>query len=158
MSKLQAVTLSRLKPKDKPYTVADGNGLSLLIKTDGTKLWEFRFTSPTKLKRRKSSFGKFPDVPLTLAREKAQNYRELISKEIDPIDKKQEDKIKLQIAQDGIFDKVVDEWFIKQEKELAYSIMVPFFKTSKTSFLILPLYDTSGNSFAPLGSKLLTAL
>ncbi|WP_321778760.1 hypothetical protein [Sulfurimonas sp.] len=37
-------------------------------------------------------------------------------------------------------------------------IMVPFFKTSKTSFLILPLYDTSGNSFAPLGSKLLTAL
>ncbi|WP_321778717.1 TolC family protein [Sulfurimonas sp.] len=40
----------------------------------------------------------------------------------------------------------------------AYSIMVPFFKTSKTSFLILPLYDTSGNSFAPLGSKLLTAL
>nr|WP_321778190.1 hypothetical protein [Sulfurimonas sp.] len=38
------------------------------------------------------------------------------------------------------------------------TIMVPFFKTSKTSFLILPLYDTSGNSFAPLGSKLLTAL
>ncbi len=139
MSKLQAVTLSKLKPKDKPYTLADGNGLSLLVKTDGTKLWEFRYTSPSKLKRRKSSLGKFPDVPLALAREKAQNYRELLSQKIDPIDKKKEDKIKLQIDQDGIFDKVVDEWFIKQEKELAQSTYIrkvgqfdndvkPFFK------------------------------
>ena len=121
MSKLQAITLSKLKPKEKPYTLADGNGLSLLIKTDGTKLWEFRYTSPSKLKRRKSSLGKFPDVPLALAREKAQNYRELLSQQIDPLDKKQEDKIKLKIDQDGIFEKVVNEWFIKQEKELARS-------------------------------------
>ncbi|MCF6340062.1 MAG: integrase arm-type DNA-binding domain-containing protein [Sulfurimonas sp.] len=121
MFKLQAVTLSKLKPKDKPYTLADGNGLSLLIKTDGTKLWEFRFTSPTKLKRRKSSLGKFPDVPLTLARDKAKIYREQISQGIDPIDKKQADKIKLKIDQGGIFEKVVNEWFLKQEKELAPS-------------------------------------
>jgi hypothetical protein len=37
------------------------------------------------------------------------------------------------------------------------NIMLLFFKTSKTSFLIPPLYDTSGNSFAPLESKLLSA-
>ena len=40
---------------------------------------------------------------------------------------------------------------------IASPIMNPFFKTSKSSFLIPPLYDTSGNSFAPLGSKLLSA-
>ncbi|WP_415396519.1 integrase arm-type DNA-binding domain-containing protein [Sulfurimonas sp. CS5] len=68
-------------------------GLSLLIKTDGTKLCEFRFTSPTKLKRRKSSLGKFPDVPSSDARLKAQSYRELISQQIDPIDKKQEKEL-----------------------------------------------------------------
>jgi hypothetical protein len=39
----------------------------------------------------------------------------------------------------------------------APSIMNPFFKTSKSSFLIPPLYDTSGNSFTPLVSKLLSA-
>ena len=37
------------------------------------------------------------------------------------------------------------------------NIMNPFFKTSKTSFLISPLYDTLGNSFSPLESKLLIA-
>ncbi len=35
--------------------------------------------------------------------------------------------------------------------------MNPFFKTSKSSFLIPPFYDTNGNSFAPLGSKLFLA-
>ena len=121
MSKIQAVTLKSIKQKNKPYTIADGNGLSLLIKTDGTKLWEFRYTSPTNLKRRKSSLGKYPDVPLTVARNKAQSYRELIANGIDPIDNKKEIKQKIKIDQDGIFNKVVDEWFVKQKKELATS-------------------------------------
>ena len=42
--------------------------------------------------------------------------------------------------------------------EMSYCIMNPFFKTSKSSFLIPPFYDTNGNSFAPLGSKLFIAL
>ena len=33
--------VKNLKPKDKPYTKSDGQGLQLLIKKDGTKLWEF---------------------------------------------------------------------------------------------------------------------
>lgn len=121
MSKIQAVILNKLKPKDKDYTVPDGNGLSLLVKTNGTKLWEFRFTSPTTLKRRKSSLGKYPDVPLILARDKAKNYRELIADGIDPIDNNKTLKQKIKIDQKGIFNKVVDEWFEKQKKELATS-------------------------------------
>ncbi len=119
LSKIQAVTLKSIKPKEKPYTLNDGNGLSLLIKADGTKLWEFRYTSPTLLKRRKSSLGKYPDVPLATARDKAREYRELISKRIDPIDQNKETKQKIKINQKGLFDKVVDEWFVKQKKELA---------------------------------------
>jgi integrase len=139
LSKLQAVILKSIKPKEKPYTLNDGNGLSLLVKTDGTKLWEFRYTSPTILKRRKSSFGKYPDVPLAAARDKAREYRELIAKGIDPIDQNKEVKQKIKANQKGVFDKVVDEWFIKQKKELAHSTYIrkvgqfendvkPFFK------------------------------
>mgnify|MGYP003589790136 CR=1 FL=1 len=49
------------KPSSKDYFLTDTNGLRLLIKTDGTKLWESRYTSPTlsnellKLAVRKSS-------------------------------------------------------------------------------------------------------
>lgn len=121
LSKIQPLTLKSIKPKDKDYTVADGNGLSLLIKTDGKKLWEFRYTSPTLHKKRKTSFGYYPDVSLAVARDKTKNYRELISKGIDPIDNNKEVKEKIKLDQKGVFDKVVDEWFIKQKKELATS-------------------------------------
>ncbi len=121
MSKIQAVTLPKLKPKDKPYTLADGNGLALLVKTDGKKLWEFRYTSPTTLKRRKTSLGNYPNVPLANARQKAQEYKQLIASGTDPIDNNKKIKQKIKANQQGIFHKVVDEWFIKQKKELATS-------------------------------------
>ena len=149
MSKIQAVILPKLKVKDKPYTLADGNGLSLLIKTDGKKLWEFRYTSPTTLKRRKTSLGNYPNVPLLDARIKAQNYKKLISSGIDPIDNNKKIKQKIKANQEGVFHKVVDEWFIKQKKELATSTYTrkvgqfendvkPFFKDRLISSIAHP--------------------
>jgi integrase len=119
LSKIQAVTLRNLKARDKDYTLNDGGGLSLLVKTNGTILWEFRYTSPTTLKRRKSSLGKYPDVSLKGARKKAESFRELIAKGIDPIDFNKGTKQKIKLNQNGIFENVVDEWFEKQKKELA---------------------------------------
>ncbi len=50
--------ISKAKPiKNKDYTLADGRGLQLLVKSNGTKLWEFVFTSPVTKKRRKKSLG-----------------------------------------------------------------------------------------------------
>ena len=173
MSKIQAVTLNKLKPKDKDYTLNDGNGLSLLIKTNGTKLWEFRYTSPTTLKRRKSSFGKFPDVPLTDARDKAKNFRELIAKEIDPIDLNKDTKQKIKLDQKGIFESVVDEWFEKQEKELAQNTykrkvgqfendVKPFFKGRLISSIkhpeIVKLLEMKATKAPESASRLFTYL
>lgn len=173
LSKIQAVILNKLKPKDKAYTVSDGNGLSLLVKNNGTKLWEFRYTSPTTLKRRKSSLGKYPDVPLTLARDKAKNYREQIANGIDPIDNNKAIKQKIIIDQKGIFDKVVDEWFEKQKKELAtstYSRKVgqfendvkPFFKDRLISSIkhpeIVKLLEMKATKAPESASRLFTYL
>ena len=43
---LNETKIKSLKPKDKNYSTSDGNGLQLLVKTNGSKLWEFRYTSP----------------------------------------------------------------------------------------------------------------
>ena len=149
MSKIQAVVLPKLKAKEKPYTLSDGDGLSLLIKTDGKKLWEFRYTSPTTLKRRKTSLGKYPDVSLVLARKKTNSFHELIAQGIDPIDNNKETKQKIKAEQQGLFEKVVDEWFIKQKIELAHSTYIrkvgqfdndvkPFFKNRQISTIKHP--------------------
>ncbi len=36
----------KAKPQEKDFTLHDGNGLFLLIKTSGKKLWRFRYQRP----------------------------------------------------------------------------------------------------------------
>ncbi|CDM90607.1 protein of unknown function [Xenorhabdus bovienii] len=45
------MAIKRAKPKEKSYTLADGNGLSLLVETNGSKGWRYRyqFTGKTKM-------------------------------------------------------------------------------------------------------------
>lgn len=78
--------IKNAKPKEKAYTLSDGQGLQLLIKTNGSKLWEFFYKSPATLKRRKTSFGVYPTISLINARKKRSEYQELINNRIDPID------------------------------------------------------------------------
>jgi len=75
----------------KDYTLADGNGLHLLIKANGAKLWEFIYKSPSKNKRRKSTFGNYPQTTLSTARILRKKNIDLIKQGIDPIDQKKED-------------------------------------------------------------------
>jgi integrase len=119
---LTDVKIKNAKPKEKHYTLPDGKGLHLLIKSN-TKLWEFIYTSPTTLKRRKTSLGSYPDVTLNDARSKASEYRNIIKQGIDPIDKKQEAKEIIKINQESIFEKVVDEWIERESEYIAKSTL-----------------------------------
>jgi hypothetical protein len=73
--KLVDTKIRNAKPKKnkdgliKDYALSDGNGLQLLIKANGKKLWEFIYKSPTTLKRRKSTFGNYPQTTIITARE-----------------------------------------------------------------------------------------
>ncbi len=115
---LTEIEIKRAKPKEKDFTLTDGKGLQLLIKANGRKVWEFVYTSPTKRKRRKATFKTYPEVSLKQARERANEYRELIFKDIDPIDYFREKKQNEKMQNDCLFEKVVNEWLILREKEL----------------------------------------
>jgi len=78
--------IQNLKVTNNTSTFSDGLGLQLLLKSNGTKLWEFRYTSPTHKKRRKTSFGTYPNISLKNARDKRTDYLNLINNGFDPID------------------------------------------------------------------------
>ena len=61
------------KPKEKDYKLSDGQGLFLLVKTNGTKLWRFDFTFASK--RQTMSFGIYPEIGLKEARDKREKAR-----------------------------------------------------------------------------------
>lgn len=74
------------KPKEKKYTLADGNGLQLAIFPDGRKVWEIRYTVNGKPKA--TTGGTYPAVSLKDARAKRDELKNKVSKGIDPIEEK----------------------------------------------------------------------
>ncbi|MHC6528400.1 integrase arm-type DNA-binding domain-containing protein [Vibrio proteolyticus] len=81
---LTATQIKQAKPKEKEYTLADGNGLLLRIRPNGAKSWMFNYYVPITKKRNKISFGNYPDVSLAFAREQRDEARKLLAQGIDP--------------------------------------------------------------------------
>jgi integrase len=70
-------------PGPKPYRMADGRGLYLVITPSGGKLWrwKYRYEGAEKL----MTFGQYPDVPLVAARERHAEGRRLLAEGTDPM-------------------------------------------------------------------------
>ncbi|TCV80153.1 MULTISPECIES: Arm DNA-binding domain-containing protein [Methylomonas] len=85
------------KPKDKDYFINDGGGLNLVVGKNGTKIWRFIFTFEGK--RKKLSFGVYPDTTLESARRKAEEARQQIADGLDPSLGRKEIKAARQLAE-----------------------------------------------------------
>lgn len=88
---LTDIQIKRAKPQDKPYTLNDGQGLSLLINPDGSKGWRFRFRFAGKA--RLMSFGSYDLVSLAEAREKRDTARKQVANGIDPVEERKAQKL-----------------------------------------------------------------
>lgn len=76
--------VKQAKPKEKEYSLNDGDGLSLRIRPSGSKSWFFTYLVPITKKRFKISFGSYPEVTLAQARKKRDEARALVADGIDP--------------------------------------------------------------------------
>lgn len=96
------------KPQNKPYTLNDGNGLSLLIDTNGSKGWRFRYRFAGKPKM--ISFGTYGDVSLAEARTKRDEARAQVAQGINPSDARKADKVALKYSLENTFEAISREW------------------------------------------------
>ncbi|WP_232477856.1 Arm DNA-binding domain-containing protein [Vibrio tarriae] len=80
---LSPTQVTKAKPLEKEYSLADGNGLYLRIKPNGAKLWIFNYIHPVTKKRKNISLGAFPDITLASAREKTREMRQHVAEGID---------------------------------------------------------------------------
>ena len=81
--KLTDTQIKRIKPNSSPYKVSDGGGLFLWITPSGGKIWRWAYRYEGKAKL--MTFGKYPDVPLTLARDRHIEARKLLATGADPM-------------------------------------------------------------------------
>ncbi|EJZ7971157.1 integrase domain-containing protein [Vibrio vulnificus] len=114
---LSTTQVSKAKPAEKEYSLADGNGLYLRIKPNGSKLWLFNYIHPITKKRKNVGLGIFPDITLASAREKTREMRTLVAEGIDPKTYRDNQRINAQIAQASTLRAVAEEWFeVKSHK------------------------------------------
>ncbi|MEI2767435.1 MAG: integrase arm-type DNA-binding domain-containing protein [Nitrosomonas sp.] len=90
----------------------DGQGLFLWVYEDGRKYWRLRYRLHGKEKL--LSLGVYPDVSLSLARERAKIERDKIKNNVDPSIDRQINKQKAKETAANSFEVVAREWYTKQ--------------------------------------------
>ncbi len=115
VSPLTDTEIKKAQPKEKEYTLPDGNGLQLVIKPDGRKVWEVRYTIDGKPK--KTTAGTYPTVSLSKVRLKRDELKAKVHNGIDPIQEKKEIKARTKLEEEKIealenmqFHKIAYEW------------------------------------------------
>ena len=77
---LTDIVVRQAKASDKPYTLADFDGLFLYVSPVGGKAWHFRYTWVGQ--RARISLGSYPELSLRDAREFRDQARALVAKGI----------------------------------------------------------------------------
>lgn len=104
---LTDTAIKAFKPNDKPYKIADGHGVGLYLLINKTGKY-FRMDYRFQGKRKTLSFGKYPDISLRDARQKAIDAHIKIKTGIDPAPNKNHATL-------NQFESVAREWFEKQK-------------------------------------------
>jgi len=107
------------KPKTKPYKLADGEGLFLVIMPSGSKYWRLRYFFAGKEKL--LALGVYPEINLADARERRAQARKVLAAGSDPSEAKKEAKRQATLRSSNAFEVVAREWLEKREHEWAPS-------------------------------------
>ncbi|WP_313124974.1 integrase domain-containing protein [Pseudescherichia sp.] len=108
----------RAKALEKDLTLHDGDGLFLIVKTSGKKLWRFRYQRPATKQRTMIGLGAFPALSLADARGLRADYLALLANGIDPQIQAEVAEEQQQIALDSIFSTVAANWFQLKSKSV----------------------------------------
>ncbi|WP_449567593.1 integrase domain-containing protein [Lelliottia nimipressuralis] len=108
----------KAKPREKDFTLHDGDGLFLLVKTSGKKLWRFRYQRPNSASRTNLSLGAYPSLTLAAARQIRDQHLSLLAHGIDPQQQQEMVSEQRQIELDSIFSTVAANWFQLKSKSV----------------------------------------
>jgi integrase len=112
---LSDVKIQKAKPRDEPFRMADGGGLYVLVNPTGSKLWRMDYRLLGK--RRTLAVGAYPALSLLDARTRRDEAKKHIANGRDPVQQKQIARVAAVAAADDTFEKVVEDFLAKIEKD-----------------------------------------
>ncbi len=108
------------KPREKPYKLADGQGLYLLVRPTGSKVWRMKYNRPGG-QENTLTFGEYgrQGISLARAREERRKARDLLAQGVDPAEQAKLEEAKAKNA--TTFEAVTREWHAAQVKRGKWS-------------------------------------
>lgn len=107
--KLSDAKVRAAKASDRPYKMADGQGLYLLVQPSGSRLWRMKYRHQGT--ERVFAIGVYDDVSLAEARRERDRAREWIRQGLDPTIERKTAKSTAASQQAATFEVIAEEWF-----------------------------------------------
>ncbi|OOY83952.1 integrase, partial [Solemya velum gill symbiont] len=111
--------IQQARPKDKEFNLADGEGLALRVKPNGSKLWIFNYYRPYTKKRTSLSLGTYPAVTLADARKRRSEAKELLAKHIDPKEYRDEQSRISEKAHNNTLEYLATQWLEVKKADIS---------------------------------------
>ena len=105
------------KPRDRDYKLADSGGLDLFITTRGFRSWRMKYRFAGTEKR--LTFGPYPAVSLSEARDKRDEAKRLLREHRDPATEELKRRLAAAADQEATFETVARRWHKLHESRWA---------------------------------------
>jgi integrase len=110
---LSDLAVRNAAPRERPYKLADGGGLHVLVQPNGKKYWRWKYRHAGKEKL--LSFGRYPIITLADARSRRDEAKKLLSAGTDPSIQRKLNKIASVTAAQNTFGAVAAEYLANLE-------------------------------------------
>ena len=162
---LNDVQIRAAKPTDKQYKLTDGEGLYLLVHSNGSKYWRLNYRFGSKQKT--LALGVYPTTTLAAAREKRAQAKKMLAANIDPGEQKKQDQFEQ--SNGDSFEEVARAWHANNKKwseahsarilqSLAMDVFPTIGKASikdlKTRDLLVPIRKVTSSGRLEVASRL----
>ena len=112
---LTDTAVRQAKPRAKPYKLADGGGLFLLVAPSGGKHWRVKYRVDGKEKV--LSLGSYPELTLAEARDRRSETRKQLDRGDDPAVERRQEQIARAMARAQTFGVLAEEFIGKLERD-----------------------------------------
>ncbi|MBT9446242.1 MAG: tyrosine-type recombinase/integrase [Hyphomonadaceae bacterium] len=145
--KLSDAKCRTARAKDRPYKMADGGGLYLLVTKNGSRLWRLDYRAGDK--RQTMAIGVYPDISLVEARGAREKARKMLRDGINPMQERRVERINREFVSANTFELVADELLEKLAREQRAQVTI-----SKRRWLLkelaAPLSDRPVSAITPI--------
>lgn len=107
-AKLTDLQIRNAAARAKPYKLAAGRGLCVVVMPDGAKYWRWRYRFAGKEKM--LSVGVYPHIGLKAAQAAAERARETLATDVDPSEARRERKLSLRLTVARTFGDAAAQW------------------------------------------------